>query len=36
LFIGERRFKEFLNRYLPANPGDIKTVDGKTIAAMMA
>jgi tRNA-uridine 2-sulfurtransferase len=30
-FIGERRFKDFLNRYLPANPGAIKTVDGKTI-----
>jgi len=24
-FIGERPFREFLNRYLPANPGDIVT-----------
>jgi tRNA-specific 2-thiouridylase len=30
-FIGERRFKDFLNRYLPAQPGEIKTVDGKPI-----
>ncbi|MEZ5435866.1 MAG: tRNA 2-thiouridine(34) synthase MnmA [Pseudomonadales bacterium] len=28
-FIGERRFKDFLERYLPAQPGDILTVDGK-------
>lgn len=30
-FIGERPFREFLNRYLPANPGEIHTLDGKTI-----
>lgn len=27
-FIGERRFKEFLQRYLPAQPGTIETTDG--------
>lgn len=30
-FIGERKFKEFLNQYLPAKPGEIKTADGKLI-----
>jgi len=30
-FIGERRFREFLSRYLPANPGDIVTPDRLTI-----
>lgn len=30
-FIGERPFREFLNRYLPTNPGPIKTPDGKVI-----
>jgi tRNA-specific 2-thiouridylase len=30
-FIGERKFKEFLQRYLPAQPGDIRTADGKII-----
>lgn len=30
-FIGERRFKEFLARYLPARPGEIRTVDGTTL-----
>ncbi|MEJ2391466.1 MAG: tRNA 2-thiouridine(34) synthase MnmA [Gammaproteobacteria bacterium] len=30
-FIGERDFKEFLQRYLPAKPGHIQTVDGQTI-----
>ena len=30
-FIGERRFREFLSRYLPANPGDIRTTDGSVI-----
>jgi tRNA-specific 2-thiouridylase len=30
-FIGERRFKDFLQRYLPAQPGVIETVDGRTI-----
>lgn len=27
-FIGERNFREFLQSYLPARPGDIETVDG--------
>nr|WP_019671948.1 tRNA 2-thiouridine(34) synthase MnmA [Psychrobacter lutiphocae] len=30
-FIGERRFKDFLQQYLPAKPGDIITDDGVTI-----
>jgi tRNA-specific 2-thiouridylase len=30
-FIGERRFKDFLQRYLPANPGEIQTVAGEAI-----
>jgi len=30
-FIGERRFKDFLQQYLPAQPGDIVTEDGKVI-----
>ena len=30
-FIGERKFKDFLERYLPAQPGDIRTVDGEII-----
>ena len=30
-FIGEKRFHEFLERYLPAKPGDIVTTDGKVI-----
>jgi tRNA-uridine 2-sulfurtransferase len=28
-FIGERDFKEFLSNYLPAQPGDMCTVDGE-------
>ncbi len=31
-FIGERKFKEFLQRYLPSQPGDMTTPDGKVIA----
>ncbi|MDA1370709.1 MAG: tRNA 2-thiouridine(34) synthase MnmA [Proteobacteria bacterium] len=27
-FIGERKFKDFLERYLPAQPGDIESNDG--------
>jgi len=27
-FIGERRFREFLSRYLPAQPGEIRDLDG--------
>ncbi|MBO6555885.1 MAG: tRNA 2-thiouridine(34) synthase MnmA [Pseudomonadales bacterium] len=30
-FIGERRFKDFLQDYLPANPGDIVTLEGEAI-----
>jgi tRNA-uridine 2-sulfurtransferase len=30
-FIGERPFREFLNRYLPTQPGPMKTEAGKTI-----
>jgi tRNA-specific 2-thiouridylase len=30
-FIGERPFRDFLNRYLPKIPGPIRTPDGKTI-----
>lgn len=30
-FIGERKFREFLARYLPAQPGAIETVEGKVI-----
>jgi tRNA-uridine 2-sulfurtransferase len=30
-FIGERPFREFLNRYLPKKPGPIKDSGGKTI-----
>ncbi len=30
-FIGERRFKDFLATYLPANPGEIRTPEGKVI-----
>jgi tRNA-specific 2-thiouridylase len=30
-FIGERPFREFLNRYIPANPGDICTPDGAKV-----
>ncbi|OGA55270.1 MAG: tRNA 2-thiouridine(34) synthase MnmA [Betaproteobacteria bacterium RIFCSPLOWO2_12_FULL_62_13] len=34
-FIGERPFREFLNRYLPADPGDICTPEGETVARHM-
>lgn len=30
-FIGERKFKAFLNEYLPAQPGTIKTLEGEEI-----
>lgn len=30
-FIGERPFREFLNRYLPHEPGEIQTTDGQVI-----
>ena len=28
-FIGERNFKSFLSQYLPAQAGDMRTLDGK-------
>ncbi len=31
-FIGERNFRTFLKRYLPAQPGDMQTPEGETIA----
>ena len=30
-FIGERRFKPFLQQYLPAQPGEMQTTDGKVV-----
>lgn len=30
-FIGERRFKDFLEQYLPAQPGNIETLEGDII-----
>jgi len=30
-FIGERRFRDFLQRYLPARPGDIATPEGHVV-----
>ena len=30
-FIGERKFKEFLQRYLPTQPGEIRTPEGRII-----
>lgn len=30
-FIGERDFRKFLNQYLPYQPGEFKTLDGKTV-----
>jgi len=30
-FIGERNFREFLERYLPRNPGEMKTPEGRVI-----
>src|SRR5579863_1436346 len=30
-FIGERRFGEFLGKYLPAQPGDIETAEGRVL-----
>lgn len=30
-FIGERKFRQFLNNYLPAKEGEIKTLDGKIV-----
>ncbi|MFQ5635199.1 MAG: tRNA 2-thiouridine(34) synthase MnmA [Gammaproteobacteria bacterium] len=30
-FIGERPFREFLSRFLPARPGDIRTPEGRSV-----
>ena len=30
-FIGERKFKDFLQQFIPAQPGDISTLDGNVI-----
>lgn len=30
-FIGERRFKDFLETYLPAQPGEIRSIDGELL-----
>ncbi len=30
-FIGERRFSDFLQRYLPAQPGEIETTEGERV-----
>ena len=30
-FIGERKFKDFLQRFIPAQPGPMKTIDGITL-----
>lgn len=32
-FIGEQPFRQFLSRYIPPNPGYIKTTEGQTIGA---
>ncbi|MFN7087285.1 MAG: tRNA 2-thiouridine(34) synthase MnmA, partial [Burkholderiales bacterium] len=34
-FIGERPFREFLSRYLPTRPGDIRTPEGETVGRHM-
>jgi len=34
-FIGERPFREFLNRYLPAQPGSMHTPDGQMVGEHM-
>ena len=31
-FIGERRFNDFISRFLPAQKGQIKTLEGETLA----
>ena len=30
-FIGERNFRNFLSQYIPMKPGEIRTLDGKTV-----
>lgn len=34
-FIGERPFREFLNRYLPNNPGEIRTIEDERVGEHM-
>ncbi len=34
-FIGERPFREFLNRYLPSQPGPMKTPEGREVGRHM-
>jgi tRNA-specific 2-thiouridylase len=34
-FIGERPFREFLNRYLPRTPGPMRTPDGRVVGEHM-
>ncbi|MEW6561886.1 MAG: tRNA 2-thiouridine(34) synthase MnmA [Pseudomonadota bacterium] len=34
-FIGERPFREFLNRYLPTQPGEMRTPEGKIVGQHM-
>ena len=34
-FIGERPFRDFLNRYLPREPGDMVTPDGRVVGRHM-
>jgi tRNA-specific 2-thiouridylase len=34
-FIGERKFRQFLNHYLPAQPGDIRTLEGERLGQHM-
>ena len=34
-FIGERKFRQFLNNYLPAKEGEIRTLDGKVVGKHM-
>lgn len=34
-FIGERPFRAFLNRYLPTQPGPMKTADGRVVGEHM-
>ncbi|HYH43650.1 MAG TPA: tRNA 2-thiouridine(34) synthase MnmA [Burkholderiales bacterium] len=34
-FVGERPFREFLNRYLPADPGHIYSLDGRLVGEHM-
>jgi tRNA-uridine 2-sulfurtransferase len=34
-FIGERPFREFLNRYVPAQPGEIRTSNGNVVGQHM-